>query len=179
GDGSPEDVHPNKVYKTDCKVNFGQRGPYASQESLEHSMEYEALVEVFGEAMEFQRANFEHIPPSEYNEVSIFCDVLPLNALAPAYPFSGFALNLRVATDGHRDPLDKKFCLIIGFTDCEGGELCLFELGLVVELRTGVVFIFPSCYVTHFNLHFKGLRATLVLHSDKHGDKWAADGGGW
>ncbi|KAJ7490347.1 hypothetical protein B0H11DRAFT_1912329 [Mycena galericulata] len=179
GDGAPEDVHPNKACKTGVKVNWNQRMPYASVESLEHSLEYEALIEVFGEVMEFQRANFEHLLPDEYSTVSVFADVLPLNVFAPAYPFSGFALNLRVATDGHRDPLDKDYCLIIIISECEGGELCLYELGLVAGLKTGDVFIFPSCYVTHFNLHFNGLRATLVLHTDRHGDQWAKNGGGW
>ncbi|KAJ7478839.1 hypothetical protein B0H11DRAFT_2423821 [Mycena galericulata] len=160
-------------------VNWNQRMPYASVESLEHSLEYEALIEVFGEVMEFQRANFEHLLPDEYSTVSVFADVLPLNVFAPAYPFSGFALNLRVATDGHRDPLDKDYCLIIIISECEGGELCLYELGLVAGLKTGDVFIFPSCYVTHFNLHFNGLRATLVLHTDRQGDQWAKNGGGW
>ncbi|KAJ7506796.1 hypothetical protein B0H11DRAFT_1706915 [Mycena galericulata] len=181
GDGAPEDVHPNKARKTGVKVNWNQRMPYASVESLEHSLEYEAANVSYrvGTLIDFDYLQFEHLLPDEYSTVSVFADVLPLNVFAPAYPFSGFALNLRVATDGHRDPLDKDYCLIIIISECEGGELCLYELGLVAGLKTGDVFIFPSCYVTHFNLHFNGLRATLVLHTDRHGDQWAKNGGGW
>jgi hypothetical protein len=33
--------------------------------------------------------------------------------------------------------------------------------------------------MTHFNLHFEGVRASLVLHSDKYGDQWVRDRNGW
>ncbi|KAJ7629550.1 hypothetical protein B0H17DRAFT_962866, partial [Mycena rosella] len=104
---------------------------------------------------------------------------LPLSPNTPAYPFSGFVVNLRVCTDEHKDGFDKDLCTVIVISDdCEGGELCLFEAGLCVHLRVGDIFIFPSCYVTPFNTHFRGLRATLVLHSDRAGDKWAKNAWG-
>jgi hypothetical protein len=109
----------------------------------------------------------------------MFADVLPLNTASPSYPFSGFMFNLRVVTDAHKDPKDKTWCEIIFLNECRGGHLCLHELGLKLNGKTGNILIFASCYITHFNSHFEGLRATLVLHTDKEGDKWADDGGGW
>jgi hypothetical protein len=44
-------------------------------------------------------------------------------------------------------------------------------LGLVIKLKPGDI--------THFNLHFSGLRGSIVLHSDVTGDKWVEDFNGW
>jgi hypothetical protein len=75
--------------------------------------------------------------------------------------------------------MDKRICVVMPFGDWEGGELCLYELGLVIKLKPGDIVIFPSCDITHFNLHFTGLRGSLVLHSDKQGDSWVQDFNGW
>lgn len=61
----------------------------------------------------------------------------------------------------------------------KGGELCLAEPGLVVPLRSGDFFVFPSCSITHFNLLYTGIRASLVCHSDREGVRWAQDYNGW
>ncbi len=55
----------------------------------------------------------------------------------------------------------------------------MFEPGIVLGLRNGDVVIFPSAAISHFNLHYKGMRASIVLHSDKRGMEWAADRNGW
>lgn len=83
-----------------------------------------------------------------------------------------------VGTDGHRDAGDKTFCVVIPWGDWENGDLCLFEAGLVFAMKPWDVIIFPSCHITHFNLHFDGLRCSLVLHSDRAGDDWK-DHNGW
>lgn len=88
-------------------------------------------------------------------------------------------LNISVSTHGHRDAMDKKICVVAPFGLWKGGELCLFEVGLVLKLKPGDVVIFPSCDITHFNLAFQGLRASLVLHSDRQGDEWGTDRNGW
>ena len=79
----------------------------------------------------------------------------------------------------HRDQSDKRICVVIPFGDWEGGDICLYELGLVVKLRPGDVLVFPSCHITHFNLHFTGFRGSLVLHSDRQGANWVKDCNGW
>ncbi|KAJ7273894.1 hypothetical protein C8J57DRAFT_1063015, partial [Mycena rebaudengoi] len=194
GHDAPTDVHPNKVYKPGVKVNFSQRIPVSTIDTLEKSEEFEGIVNIFAEVFEFQRINvrpfprflpllkilkFKHANPNAFDEVRMFADVLPLNSASPMYPFAGFMINLRVVTDAHKDSKDAKWCLIIFINDGEGGHLCLHELGLKINGKTGNLLAFPSCWITHFNTHFEGLRCTLVLHTDKDGLEWEKDGGGW
>lgn len=109
----------------------------------------------------------------------MYADLLPLGEVSPVYPFTGYVVNISVCTDGHRDSVDKKICVLVFFGDWEGGELCMFEPGLVFELKAGDVMIFPSADITHFNLHFKGTRGSIVMHSDRYGDSWTKDYNGW
>lgn len=88
-------------------------------------------------------------------------------------------VNLRVSTWAHRDHGDKQLCVVIAFGKYTGGELCVYEIGLKFDLQMGDVLIFPSCDLTHFNMHFSGKRGTLVLHSDRQGDEWVKDCRGW
>lgn len=88
-------------------------------------------------------------------------------------------INLNVTTSFHRDPQDQDICMVLVISDCQGGELCLYEPGLVVELRCGDMIIFKSVNISHFNLHFKGKRASFVFHSDRAGGAWAKDRNGW
>lgn len=63
--------------------------------------------------------------------------------------------------------------------DTEGGELAIYELGIVFGLRSFDAIFFRSRYLTHFNLHFRGVRGSLVFHSDGTGKKWVHDRNGW
>ena len=105
--------------------------------------------------------------------------MLPYNAVSPAHPFSGFVLNLNVTTLIHRDGGDKELCVVLVFSDCVGGELCLKEPGVVLDLRLGNLVIFPSTKISHFNLHFAGKRASIVFYTDKEIERWASDQNGW
>lgn len=105
--------------------------------------------------------------------VSQFAEVLPGGADSPAHPFGGFVINFNVATKIHRDVKDKNFCVVIVITeDCQGGDLCLEELGVKFSFVSGDVIIFPSVKISHFNTHFKGERASIVLHTDGAADSW-------
>lgn len=53
-----------------------------------------------------------------------------------------------------------------------GGDLCLYQPGLMLLLCSEDAVIFHSCEVTHFNLTYTGKQASLVLHSDREGLKW-------
>ncbi|KAJ7480894.1 hypothetical protein FB451DRAFT_1130717 [Mycena latifolia] len=180
GHGAPADVHPNKLHKgKGRKVNHHQRIPCCSFETVDKAMEFEALNQIFAEAFEYQRINFRHANPEAYEQVRGFADNLPLNMVSPSYPFAGYMVNFRVATDAHKDTKDGDWCLIIFVKRGEGGEICLHELGLKINGKTGGMLAFPSKYVTHFNSHFKGLRLSLVLHTDREGASWGKDMGGW
>jgi len=88
-------------------------------------------------------------------------------------------LNINVVTQSYCDPKDLRVCLVLVIGQHMGGELCLFEPGLVLRLRNGDMVLFPSGHITHFNLHYKGLRASLVLHSDGAGKAWADNRNKW
>jgi hypothetical protein len=109
----------------------------------------------------------------------VFSDSLPNAENATAHPFTGIVININVATLGHRDRKDKMICLVLPIGDYIGGELCLYEPGLVLQLKSGDMVIFPSHKYTHFNMDFEGIRASIVLHSDKEGDKWLGDRNSW
>ena len=77
------------------------------------------------------------------------------------------------------DSQDDDLCVVLPFGDWKGGELCLYESGLVLELRPGDVVMFPSNHITHFNLHMEGYRGSLVLSTDSHMKGWIKDRNGW
>jgi hypothetical protein len=77
------------------------------------------------------------------------------------------------------DTGDEIICVVIPFSDFEDGELVLLEAGLVVGLRGGDVFMFPSNRITHFNMSFRGVRGSIVMHSDKEAKRWKMDRNGW
>jgi hypothetical protein len=117
--------------------------------------------------------------PDIHDKLRVFCEILPFSHHPITYPFPGFVLNCQVCTEGHTDTKDNLICVVIPFGDCEGGELVLYEAGLVFELKEGAIIIFPSFDITHFNLHFKGTRWSFVMHSDKEVESWNKDRNGW
>lgn len=105
--------------------------------------------------------------PDEFDELRLAADVLPARENSPAYPFCGFVLNINGITKVHRDPHDfRHFCVVVVVGEHQGGELCLLEPGLVLELKSGDMVIFQSGLISHFNLHYSGVRASVVLNTD-------------
>jgi hypothetical protein len=94
--------------------------------------------------------------PDEYKTLSTYVDMLPCNNVSPVYPFTGFVVNMNVTTLLHRDPEDEKLCLILIILDCEDGELCFVESGLVLCLKLEDVIAFMSTKLAHFNAQFSG-----------------------
>jgi hypothetical protein len=117
--------------------------------------------------------------PEMYSRLEAYITELPGNQHTPAYPFSGYVINVNVVTMAHRDGKDEIGCVLIVVGEHKGGELVLVEPGLVLELKNGDVLIFPSGRITHYNLHYEGTRASLVLHSDREGFGYAKDANGW
>lgn len=104
---------------------------------------------------------------------------MPGNDQAIGAPFIGLVINVNVVTAAHRDSKDEAVCLVLVIGDFDGGELVLYEPGLVIPLVNGDFTIFPSCALTHFNLHYKGRRASIVLQTDREIRKWATSRNGW
>ncbi|KAJ6480031.1 hypothetical protein C8R47DRAFT_961149, partial [Mycena vitilis] len=179
GDGAPDDVHPDNLRKKGKgKSNLSQRGPRESQELRLNKEEYLRIADAFTDFFDLVRVAFKLYLGIQYDKVSMFAETLPLGASSPAYPFSGFVLNIGSCTWSHRDG-DKVMCFVIPLGDFKGGQLGLYELGFSFDLQMGDVLAFPSCDLTHFNCHFTGRRATIVLHTDPKGDAWAKNCNGW
>jgi len=94
-------------------------------------------------------------------------------------PFLSLVFNINVVTKCHRDGKDKDFCLVLPIGDFLGGELVMMETGLVVEVLQGDFTVFSSAKITHFNLHYQGRRASVVLHTDEAMDQWESERNGW
>jgi hypothetical protein len=109
----------------------------------------------------------------------MYASNLPGNSLPVASPFIAIVINVNACSKGHRDPMDHHFCLVIPIGTFTGGALVMLETGLVLYLRQGDMVVFCSGDVTHFNLHYRGKRASLVLHTDKEMESWLRDGNGW
>jgi hypothetical protein len=114
-----------------------------------------------------------------YDELELYAELVPARQVHPAWPIAGFVLNINVVTRIHKDQKDGKGCVVLVLGDFEGGELVLVELGLVLELKHGDMLIFPSKRISHLNLHFKGIRASLVVHTDNGAQGYAEDYNGW
>lgn len=87
--------------------------------------------------------------------------------------------NLNAVTKGHRDSGDLDLCLVLPIGKFQGGRLVLKEPGLVVELLQGDFIAFQSAKVTHLNTHYQGMRASMVLHTDKEMKHWVTRRNGW
>jgi hypothetical protein len=70
-------------------------------------------------------------------------------------------------------------CLVLVVSDCQGGSLCFYEPGLVLDLKNGDIVLFKSDCLSHFNLYFKEIRASLVFHSDKASGALVSNRNGW
>ena len=103
----------------------------------------------------------------EFDLLESYIQILPGRDCPPFSPFLSIAININVATKAHRDLMYKAVCLVLTIKNARGGGLVLHELGIVVDLKNGGIVIFKSSKITHFNLHYTGFRASIVLHSDK------------
>ncbi|KAJ7575932.1 hypothetical protein C8J56DRAFT_1062797 [Mycena floridula] len=116
---------------------------------------------------------------SENNELEITVEHMPFNTSPGAAPFTGYIININVTTDGHIDPSDRNLCVVVPFGDWEDGELVLYQLGLVVDLKPLDILIFPSSRITHFNLRHKGKRGSVVMSTNKEFDSWVENQNGY
>ncbi|VDB87439.1 unnamed protein product [Peniophora sp. CBMAI 1063] len=179
GTGAPKTVHPENLRRSGVKTNISQALPYASADMREFRSVYEELEVVFQDLFAWVRQTLHHYLKDEMNEIVISIERLPGSQSSPTAPFAGLVVNVNVITRMHRDKKDKKFCCIIALGDWEGGDLCFYEQGLVFPLRSGDLIVFRSSETTHFNLHFRGRRASLVLHTDRELDAFEDNDNHW
>ncbi|KAA1477781.1 hypothetical protein DENSPDRAFT_787206, partial [Dentipellis sp. KUC8613] len=180
GTNAPAGVQPSFLFnKGASRTNYTQMMPYMSAETARHEDLVNELEAIFQDVFRWIEAKLQECLPGEFSEMSIDAEILPGNSQSMVRPFIGFVLNINITTKGHRDGKDKHYCLVMPVGDFEGGALVLYEQGLVIEARNGDFVVFESPRTTHFNLHYKGERASFVFHTDFAIDEWAIDRNGW
>lgn len=202
GDGAPTDIHPSWLQKLGKKlwkqISTSRLVPRQSKELLDNREQYARFItaweDIFDWETEIVSSNLSCLLLKNVNKIvfqmkthheNIFNEIvpwvqkLPLNAYAPVEPWSGVVVNSNCATRAHRDVGDNKYCKVLVASDCKGGDLVFHELGLVFSARNGDSALFQSVSLTHYNLDFKGIRGSLVFHSDKAGSRWKEDSNGW
>ncbi|KAI0055819.1 hypothetical protein BV25DRAFT_1832844 [Artomyces pyxidatus] len=182
GDDAPTDVSPLELVNSAAsRMNHTQFTPYTSREMREQEELYTTTKMVFNDIFEWVASTLEAYLSDEFEILKIEGDALLGNNQSTVYPFTGFVINLNVTTKAHRDARDKLLCLLFPLGKFEDRALVLLEPGLVLPLRSGDLVAFPSCDITHFNRHFKGLRASMVLQTNIAMESWTKDGNrnGW
>ncbi|RPD63948.1 hypothetical protein L227DRAFT_478131, partial [Lentinus tigrinus ALCF2SS1-6] len=155
GYDAPREVHPLKLYLANKKrTNHSQMVPYRSKECFLFQEEYDRLCNCLDQVFTWLQDKMECRLPQLCIDIKAFAEILPGQERSPAYPFSGFVINLNACTKAHRDAKDLQACLVMAIGRFTGGDICLVEPGLVIELRSGDVVIFPSHKITHFNLPY-------------------------
>lgn len=109
--------------------------------------------------------------------------------------FSSIVVNVFAQTLGHLDKKDGGVCLLFSFGNFKGGEIALYDLGLVVELPPGLTptpskqttahlsigrfVFFSSDEIVHFNMPFTRERGSCVMTMDKNWYTYIKDFNGW
>ena len=180
GDWSPDNVHPHFLYKDgNGHSNHNQRATYLAKAIKDNPERFQSITDILQDVCKIVCDVLQKHLPDAFDRLRVFCEILPFNQMPATYPFPGFVLNIQVCTEAHVDANDDTICVVIPFGPYEGGELVLYEAGLVLEIQEGDILIFPSYRLTHFNLHFTGVRGSVVMHSDKVVTTWNANRNGW
>ncbi|KAG2062805.1 hypothetical protein BDR04DRAFT_1164621 [Suillus decipiens] len=179
GHEAPSDVQPWLLERDGMRTNYGQMVPYISKDLKQHQSIYGTIARVYAQLFEWVRTLMETCLQEEFEMLMEVASALPGNCASPVAPFVSLVVNINVCTKAHRDVFDRRLCLVIPIGRFEGGALCLLENGLVLELRPGDVALFRSCEVTHFNLNYKGARASLVFQTDREFAAWVKNNNGW
>ncbi|KAJ7751093.1 hypothetical protein B0H16DRAFT_1419550 [Mycena metata] len=176
GKGAPlDDHHMHFIHRANYpRANHGQRIPWVSKDITKDQDSYAALVSVLTGMCEYLADRLCHHRPDLVGKLEAYINILPYNAACPWAPFGGVVVNFNACSDAHLDGWDLfKRCLVVPLMrNCKGGALVLYEGRLVLDLHNADAILFPSGRFTHFNLHYVGMRASLVFHTDGGSQQW-------
>ncbi|THU77338.1 hypothetical protein K435DRAFT_702622, partial [Dendrothele bispora CBS 962.96] len=175
----PKDIHPHKLkHKEGKRINHSQFMTRESNEMRDHPETYHRICDALEPIL---RWVVEKVRISYYlfSEIETEVDIYPLNDDNPIRPFSSFVINLNVKTQAHRDHGDKNGCIVLVLGNHSGGGICLHEAKVVIETSHGDNVTFRSTDMTHFNLSYVGVRASIVIHSDRTAAAYQKNGFGW
>ncbi|KAJ7201927.1 hypothetical protein C8J57DRAFT_1543611 [Mycena rebaudengoi] len=176
-----DNEHPDYLSREHVtRVNWGQRIPHSSEETVKNASACESLAGILTDICLFVKENMFHHRRGVSKKLDFYISFLPGNRQCPYAPFGGVVINMGGCSEAHADELDlENHCVVMPFTkNCVGGALALHEVGLILDLHSGDMVVFLSARITHYNLHFKGKRASLVFQSDSSLKKWA-NANGW
>ncbi|KAL0058849.1 hypothetical protein AAF712_014453 [Marasmius tenuissimus] len=181
GKDAPHDAHPFSLERegTSRPCDPSQFAPRHSKETYKQEPRSTILLNVMQPIVQHLATVMEEHFPDETKELEAFVHKLEYDGVSEVHPFAGVAVNVNVATIAHLDPMDLYLCLVLALHECTGGEIILEELGIVIDLKPGDFVIFPSTYITHYNLNFKGRRASFAFSTDKRGMAWAKTNNNW
>ncbi|TFY61612.1 hypothetical protein EVG20_g6987 [Dentipellis fragilis] len=184
GDDFPKDAYPYMVrrYRGDeeIRTNHNQMTPYASMDLVENQAIYNGLVMALKPMFEWLFETVKlNMPSEEIEALEIIVERMPLSTTSPFHPWSSMVVNFRAITPAHRDWSDKNLCGVFALGEFEGGELVLYEPGLIIPMQSGDFVIFPSARTTHFNLHCKGSRMSFVFKTDLAYSRWVKNMNGF
>ncbi|KAJ7198054.1 hypothetical protein C8J57DRAFT_1105294 [Mycena rebaudengoi] len=171
GSTAPKDAHPDYVAREKVtRVNHGQHLPHPSEKMVREPVAYDLLKHNLLDIVAFiaENVSLSQVYLSYLISLSAKIGFLPGNEKCPFAPFSGVVVNMGGCSDAHTDKLDdENHCVVILFTkNCVRGGPVLHEAGMVMDLHAGDMILFLSVWLTRYNLHFQGIRASLVFHMD-------------
>ena len=134
---------------------------------------------LFLSAVILQLTQVEHNLKEECQILQASLECLPTSTSHDISPWSSIVVNFNCTTLAHKDLKDQLLCGVLVIGDCKGGDLCFYEPGLVLPLRSGDFVAFYSSKITHFNLDFVGIRISIVFHSDSNIQSWVHNRNGW
>lgn len=180
----PESEEPDPTRDISAYLLAGhhsQRLPHPSADLLEHLDDVEYLTRFLQPLIDIIVATIMKQLPVQYHCLSVNLQRIPNSEPIPTAPFCGYVLNLHVATEVHKDDGDPPggLCVVVVFGEFEGGSLVLYEPGLRLDLKNGDVVMFPSSRISHFNLHYRGKRGSIVMHGDRWYKTWVEGKTGW
>ena len=139
GNGSPDNVHPHFLYKDgNGHSNHNQRATYLAKAIKDNPERFQSITDILQDVCKIVCDVLQKHLPDAFDRLRVFCEILPLNQMPATYPFPGFVLNIQVCTEAHVDANDDTICVVIPFGPYEGGELVLYEAGLVLEIQEGI-----------------------------------------
>ncbi|KAG1816433.1 uncharacterized protein BJ212DRAFT_1271479, partial [Suillus subaureus] len=169
GNEAPKEVQLWLLEKEGMRTNHQQVIPYISKDLHEHQCIYSTISHVYAELFEWVRKLMENFLQDKFEMLMEVASILLGNHCPPFVPFISLVININVRTKAHCDGQDCHFCLVIPIGHFQGGAFC----------ASGDVALFRSSEVTHFNLDYKGARASLVFQTDREFATWLKNQNGW
>ncbi|TFY51009.1 hypothetical protein EVG20_g11213 [Dentipellis fragilis] len=184
GSEAPSGAYPfatahYEAHGDEFHLNYSQLSPYMARELKENTPLYNSFLESCTDIFNWVSETVLLNCPDEVESLELVLEELPVSGSSPFHPWASLVVNFKVITRAHRDYHDNNLCGVLALGNFVGGELVLYEQGLVIPLQSGDLVIFPSHRTTHFNLHAVGSRASFVFTTDQELDSWALNNNGF